>query len=185
MLPVGLLMKEHRLIEKMIGLLKEELDKIILSKNVDHDFLDKALDFIKIYADKCHHGKEEDILFRDLSGKKLSAEHKNILNELKQEHALSRKTTQSLSAAKEAFLKKEKNSVENISKSIKILVELYPRHIEKEDKHFFLPVMEYFSEEEKEKMINEFLDFDCNLIHERYAEIVLKLENKGREGAAE
>ncbi len=32
--------------------------------NVAH--FKKILDFIKGFADKCHHGKEEDILFPDL-----------------------------------------------------------------------------------------------------------------------
>jgi len=37
----------------------------------------------------------------------------------------------------------------------KTLLDFYPRHIEKEDKHFFIPCMEYFSEAEKEAMLKE------------------------------
>jgi hemerythrin-like domain-containing protein len=35
-------------------------------------FIDTAVDFIRTYADRCHHGKEEDILFRNLAKKKTS-----------------------------------------------------------------------------------------------------------------
>jgi hemerythrin-like domain-containing protein len=47
-----------------------------------------------------------------------------------------------------------------IAKLIGKIGELYPAHIEKEDKHFFLPVMGYFSEEEQAGMLAEFYEFD-------------------------
>ncbi len=43
------------------------------------------------------------------------------------------------------------------------LVEFYPRHIDKEDKHFFLPVMEYFSREEKDALLARMDEFDRGL----------------------
>ena len=36
---------------------------------VDPVFIDTAVDFIHTYADRCHHGKEEDILFKALAAK--------------------------------------------------------------------------------------------------------------------
>jgi hemerythrin-like domain-containing protein len=35
-----------------------------------------------MYADRTHHGKEEDILFRDLEKKSLPPNHTKIINEL-------------------------------------------------------------------------------------------------------
>jgi len=57
------------------------------------------------------------------------------------------------------------------------LVNLYPKHIEKEDKRFFLPVMSYFTREEKDSMLQEGFAFDQNLIHEKYKEVVQLAEN--------
>ncbi|MBI5606241.1 MAG: cation-binding protein, partial [Deltaproteobacteria bacterium] len=82
MLPIAPLMIEHRLIEKMIGIIQKEIDRAELQKRIDPEFIDLAVDFIRMYADRCHHGKEEDILFRDLGQKPLSAEHKRIVEEL-------------------------------------------------------------------------------------------------------
>jgi hypothetical protein len=56
------------------------------------------------------------------------------------------------------------------------LVEFYPRHIEKEDKHFFIPCMDYFTEAEKEAMLKEEWEFDRSLIHEKYRNIVISAE---------
>ena len=178
MMPIGLLMKEHRVIERMIKLMREELQKIAKLKEADVIFIDKALDFIRTYADRCHHGKEEDILFRDLLKKLLLAEHKKTLDELIQEHIYARKTTKSLRDAKERYVKGDKEALNDIKDFIRALVELYPKHIEKEDKHFFLPVMSYFDKKEQEAMLCEFGEFDRSLIHEKYKAIVKDIENK-------
>lgn len=69
MLPNGSMMAEHRLIERMIHIIKDELTIIQEKEEINPIFIDNAVDFISPYADQTHHGKEEDILFRDL-GKK-------------------------------------------------------------------------------------------------------------------
>lgn len=178
MMPIGLLMKEHRVIERMIKLMQQELQKIDKRRQVDVIFIDKALDFIRSYADRCHHGKEEDILFRDLLKKRLSAEHKKTLDELIQEHIYARETTKSLRDAKERYAKGDKEALNDIRDLIRVLVGLYPRHIEKEDKHFFLPVMDYFDKEAQDAMLCEFREFDMNLIHEKYKAMVQDLEGR-------
>ena len=63
-----------------------------------------------------------------------------------------------------------------ITDCIESLIEFYPKHIEKEDKHFFIPCMEYFSEAEQEAMLKEEWDFDRSLIHEKYRNIVIAVE---------
>ncbi|MEW6664665.1 MAG: hypothetical protein AB1512_05520 [Thermodesulfobacteriota bacterium] len=55
----------------------------------------------------------------------------------------------------------------------------YPMHVEKEDRHFFISVMGYFSKEEKDAMLQEGYEFDRQLIHERYGELVGALERPG------
>jgi hemerythrin superfamily protein len=56
------------------------------------------------------------------------------------------------------------------------ITDLYPKHIEKEDRHFFLPCMEHFSVEERGAMLHEEWEFDKNLIHLLYAEKVKRAE---------
>ena len=176
MMPAGPLMIEHRLIERMIKLLKNESARIKQEYQPDMVFIDRAVDFIRTYADRCHHGKEEDILFRELLKKKLSPEHKRILEELVKEHRAARQVTKSLVKAKEAYANGRKDAQPDIMKSLEELVLLYPRHIQKEDEHFFLPVMSYFSKKEQADMLGEFWEFDKNLIHEKYGAIVQETE---------
>jgi len=179
MLPIGPLMIEHRLIERLIALMEKEKDRVKEDKLADIDFVDDCIDFIKTYADRCHHGKEEDILFRDLKNKKLPTELTKILDELVNEHKLAREITSKLVEARNKYVNDGHDMTNQIYdfeiyEYFKELINFYPRHIYKEDKHFFLPCMDYFTAKEKEKMLEEFLEFDRKLIHEKYKKVLEK-----------
>ena len=90
MKPRGPLMIEHRLIEKIFVLVKKEALKVGQGKRLDPIFIDTVVDFVKTYADRTHHGKEEDILFRDLEKKNLSEKDLIIMQELIEEHKYGR-----------------------------------------------------------------------------------------------
>ena len=176
MMPIGPLMVEHRLIERMIKLMEIEMQNIERDSRPDTDFIERACDFLKTYADMCHHGKEEDILFNKLKDKNLSAEHKEILNSLMEDHKLARKTTSDLAAANKDYKTGLKDRVNEIRGYLKALTDLYPEHIRKEDKVFFIPSMSYFTDEEKDEMLESFNEFDRNLIHEKYKSLVADYE---------
>jgi hemerythrin-like domain-containing protein len=179
MQPIGPLMIEHRLIEKMIKVMESKVREMTSSKRPDSPFIETAVDFIRTYADRCHHGKEEGILFRELKKKDISQEHRRVMDELLEEHREGRKLTGKLAEANERYLKGDSGAFEEIIECMKILVEFYPRHIEKEDKHFFIPIMAYFSKEERDTMLRQGYEFDQGLIHEKYRNIVEKHSRAG------
>ncbi|MDO8717332.1 MAG: hemerythrin domain-containing protein, partial [Dehalococcoidales bacterium] len=155
MKPIGPLMREHRLIERMIALVDKQLRQIEEKHKADIEFLLKAIDFIRTYADRTHHGKEENILFKALDNKPLSPEHRKIMNELIEEHVFGRQKVSQLANAREKYGNDDKGSLEEIESCLKELVRFYPAHIEKEDKHFFYPCLEYLSEKEQQDMLQE------------------------------
>ena len=171
MKPIGPLMWEHRLIEKMLGAMMRHMDKAETEKSVNPVIIDTAVDFVRTYADRTHHGKEEEILFRDLAKKELTADLKRIMQELIDEHVWGRKTTAQIVAAKEAYLSGDEGKLADIIHLARELGGFYPRHIEKEDKHFFYPCQEYFSKDEQEKMLAEFWEFDRKMVHEKYNKV--------------
>ena len=172
MMPVGPLMIEHRLIERMIKLMDLEINNISKTNKANISFIDAAIDFIKTYADRCHHGKEEDILFRELKNKDVSSIHGKILDELVQEHVYARENTKILVDAKNKYLNGDQDAVNTVSAQLSKLVEFYPKHIAKEDKNFFIPCMGYFTRKEQDDMLDEFWEFDKKLIHEKYRKII-------------
>ncbi len=176
MLPIGPLMIEHRLIERMTALLEKEADRMEREKNINPGFLATAIDFFTAYTDRCHHGKEEGILYEDLAAKNLSGEHKLLLREILDEHQQARRAVIELADEKARFLEGNPESLQLMTDKMRFMVTLYAIHIDKEDKHFFLPCMEYFSPAEKDVMLAAEYEFDRNLIHQLYREKVAKEE---------
>jgi hemerythrin-like domain-containing protein len=172
----GPLMIEHRLIERMIKQIEDVLAQIRSAGKIDPLFVDKAVDFVRMYADRTHHGKEEDILFRDLDKRDLSVEDRQVMNELIEEHVFGRNTTKALVDANRRYCNGDTASLADIADKLKTLVEFYPKHIEKEDKVFFPASRAYFTVEEDQAMLKEFWEFDRNMIHEKYKSVVEELE---------
>ena len=171
----GPLMVEHRLIEQMLGLIRTAIGQIELENKADPVFVDNAVDFIQMYADRTHHGKEEDILFRNLDKKDLSAEDRQVMNELIAEHVFGRKTAKALVDANTRYRNGDASALASIAAQLKALVEFYPKHIEKEDKIFFPASRAYFTDDEDLAMLAEFWEFDRKMIHEKYKAVVTEL----------
>jgi hemerythrin-like domain-containing protein len=171
------LMIEHRLIERMIGIIKRTLTRIEKKDKVDPVFIDVTVDFIRTYADRTHHGKEENILFRDLKKKGLSKEDERLMNELIQEHVLGRTTTKKLIDVNNRYRSGDQSALAEIAAHLSSLADFYPKHIEKEDKIFFPAARRYFSEQEDQAMLDEFWEFDRKMIHEKYTSVVEAFEN--------
>jgi hemerythrin-like domain-containing protein len=185
MQPIGPLMIEHRLIERLLNLMAREFKRIKDNTDVDPEFafvdpgfIDTAVEFIRTYADRCHHGKEDDLLFKALAAKDLSPEHRRTMDDLIREHAWAREATASLVKAKEAYLLEKRGALDDLMEQMGKLVDFYPRHIDKEDKHFFIPCMAYFSQAEQADLLARMYEFDRQLIHEKYRGVVESMEQR-------
>jgi len=174
MKPRGPLMIEHRLIEKVLKLARSRT-KTISEGNYNPIAVDTLVDFIKVYADRTHHGKEEDILFSALKRKKLDENDSRIMMELIEEHKQARAKVGEIVELNERFKAADRSVVKDILRCIVWLTEFYPPHIEKEDRIFFPNTERYFSEKELSDMLGMFWDFDRKMIHEKYSGVYAKL----------
>jgi hemerythrin-like domain-containing protein/rubredoxin len=173
--PIGPLMWEHRVIERIVPVLEEEINRIKKTGKADPQFIVSVVDFFRTYADKAHHGKEENILFNALESKTIDESHAVIMKELTEEHEYARATVGRLLEGRDMWINGDKGALDHINAALKALAELYPAHIEKEDKRFFHPVMKYFSHEEQDQMLENFNKFDRAMIHEKYKGLVEEL----------
>ena len=106
----GPLMIEHRLIERMISIIQYALTDIASTEKIDPIFVDTVVDFVRVYADRTHHGKEEDILFRELRDIPLSDEDQRVMQELIDEHVLGRNTTKAIVEANNRYRNGEESA---------------------------------------------------------------------------
>ena len=172
MKPRGPLMHEHRLIEKMFKVVRNKISIIEKQNCADPVFLDTAVDFIRTYADRTHHGKEEDILFKDLAAKNMALEDGRLMQELIEEHKYSRQITGDLVKGKEDYLKGRQEALQTIVEKLSLLVEFYPKHIVKEDQKLFPDSEKYLTKNEQEGMLQEFWKLDKRMIHDKYKSVV-------------
>lgn len=169
-------MKEHRIIERMLTLLGKEKDIMNASGTIHIDFLTAAVDFLMVYSDKVHHGKEEDILFHRLSAKPLSIKHRQTISQLMNDHMTARLYIRTLDGARERYLHNSPGAVLEIIGTIERIQLLYTAHIETEDKHFFYSAMDYFSDEEQAQMIQDFFEYERTVNKEKYESMVKQYE---------
>jgi hemerythrin-like domain-containing protein len=170
MKPRGPLMVEHRLIEKVLKVAARKASTLT-ENNYDPILIETIVDFIRTYADRTHHGKEEGILFIELAKKKMDPDNTRIMNELIDEHNQARNKVQEIVGLNELYKNGNKSVVERIITIIGWLTSFYPIHIKKEDDLFFPDSEKYFTEDELDSMIESFNKFDQMMIHEKYTKV--------------
>lgn len=180
MKPISPLMTEHRLIERMLKVLEQGLGAMRDTDRADTNLIAVGVDFFRVYTDRTHHGKEEDILFKDLATKPLDDEQRDMMSRLMQEHAWARQAVGKLASANARYCTGDVGALQTILYELGRLLDFYPRHIESEDRHFFIPVMDHFTIGEQQDMLARFRQFDAQVIHEKYAAVVEEAEVNGR-----
>jgi hemerythrin-like domain-containing protein len=172
MLPAGPLMIEHRLIERMVAVAASHRIEIDGGGRPDRRLIDNLVDFFRTYADECHHGKEEDLLFARLQSKPLPPALAEAMGRLIEDHVRSRALVVKLDGLNQG------EDGGQISEVLGQLTTLYPDHIRREDKEFFPQAMQYLDREESDQMLNEFREFDGKLIHHKYLTLVEGAEKR-------
>jgi len=119
--PLKRLVDEHTLIKKLVGLLPQVIDNIQVESEEGRKLILQTVNFIRFYADKYHHAKEEEILFRYFD------ENSDILKAMRQEHDEARSHVR---AVLEALDNKDKNA---IAEHLNAYHNLLTEHIRKED----------------------------------------------------
>jgi hemerythrin-like domain-containing protein len=178
-MPIGPLMVEHRLIERLLSDVQLRLEQFQAERQADTAYLRSVIEFIRTYADRCHHGKEEDILFKALLAKDPEPTLAEETHRLIAEHAWARETVGRLARAAAGYDAGEPSAFAEIATDLRGLLDFYPVHIAKEDKHYFKPAMAYFSAEEQAVMLQRFREFDGALLHDHYLRFVEDLEERG------
>ena len=178
MKPIGILMREHRIIERMLTVLERERAMMKNTGRFNMDVLTEGVEFFRMYGDKIHHGKEEDILFREMDAKPLSIEHRRIMSQLIDEHTQIRMIIRTMDTAREHYNRNNHEQLLEIETIYESLQSMYAKHVELEEKHFFYPAMEYFSDDEQQDMIAQFYDYDSKTMKEKYEAMVKHFENE-------
>lgn len=174
--PADILSAEHDLIRRVIAVLDRESERIGEGQDVDAVFIDRVVDFIHTYAESVHHGKEEEVLFREVDSKPLSPEHRQMMEVLAREHVEVRHLAEDLVEARERYLEGDKGALKVVEDTVGHLSELYRDHFQTEEETFFPAAQSYLDDSEEEAILEAMRGHDRAMIHEKYGTMAEDLE---------
>lgn len=132
----GVLREEHQRILMVMGVLGRLLDAGAKRGVWDFDAMGDCVMFFRLFADACHHGKEEDLLFPELEARGIPREGGPI-GVMLYEHQLGR---QFVRAMKDALGPASGGDTEALSRLVEAgrgFIDLLTQHIHKEDHILF------------------------------------------------
>lgn len=158
-----MLIDEHKNILQAIDGLLKQCAKDEKAGAFNADFYLAEIDFIRNYADKFHHAKEEDILFVELN-KDSANMHCNPTEQMLSEHDLGRKYVKELEAGL------NQNNLEKILAGARGYGNLLKDHIYKEDNILYPMADEALSDKIKDDMLIKFekIGRDCAAAKQKY-----------------
>ncbi len=170
---------EHEGIKLMLNIMDNISNTLENDKELNINHFEKILDFLKVFVDKCHHGKEEDILFPDLKVHGLPKEGGPIAVMLS-EHQLGREHIKSISSAFNEYKSNNKHAITKIISGSRDYVELLRGHIEKENNILFMMADKVLNESEQSKLSDDFEKLETEKIglgkHEEYHKLLKELK---------
>lgn len=173
--PTQMLEDEHLVIAKVVGAAPVLADRLDAGQRVDVETLQQIVDFMRTYADRCHHGKEEELLFPLLVKKGVPIEGCPI-GALTMEHGKGRMLVKGLADALETYQKGDPEGTQAVIQSLRGIGELYPGHIWKEDYLLFPLTLKVLNSQELDALLQQFeqvdesLGRDLHSRHEQFAE---------------
>lgn len=179
---IELMMEEHKNIKRMLVVIRKYCYKVLKNEDVQYEEFFKLIDFVRSYADKHHHGKEEDLLFGRMISEIGPTAEKLVKHGMLVEHDLGRLFMQDLEAAvKKVIAGDEEAKLDVIANAISY-THLLTRHIDKEDNVLYKFAQNNFSKETLEA-----LNIDCDRLEEeannnqlqrKYLDLIAEFEAK-------
>ncbi|WP_073026095.1 hemerythrin domain-containing protein [Lutispora thermophila] len=130
---IDIMKMEHQNILRMLEVVRRYCLRVLKHEPVDYKDFYKIIDFVRNYADKHHHGKEETLLFNRMMDELGSLADKLVRHGMLVEHDLGRLYMSELEEALKKLESGDEDAKLDIIASAMGYVNLLKRHIDKED----------------------------------------------------
>ncbi len=136
MRPTEDLMTEHKAVLVALSLLEKVEDALAAGNEQASLHLEQLIDFLKGFVDRCHHGKEEDVLFPELE--KLGVRREGgPIGVMLGEHATGRGHIAAIADGLGRVRRGDLGAVSTIRENARAYRELLQAHIQKENDVLF------------------------------------------------
>jgi hemerythrin-like domain-containing protein len=174
------LIKEHEAVRMTIRILEritKEIDKTEKISKPEH--LQQLFEFFSVFVDKCHHGKEEELLFPALEAVGISREGGPI-GVMLNEHQKGRDLVAEMKSALSQYLNGDTGATQKLKGSAEAYISLLNIHIDKENNVLFPMAEQQLSENKLADLKKGFDKIETDKIgtgkHEEFHRMLDKLE---------
>jgi len=178
-----ILMDEHRVIERVLAALEGAARRVEAGQAVRPGFFIEAAEFIRGFADGCHHIKEEDVLFRSMEDHGVPV-HGGPLGVMLHEHELGRGFTREMATAAERWQNGDDSARANVVANALGYVSLLRAHIHKEDNILFRIADQVLPPDEQDRVNDGFDHIEHEEtgegVHEKYLALAERLEQEAK-----
>jgi len=166
--PMKKLVDEHVLIKRWIALIPEFVENLDVETEKGRRLILDGIDMIRSYADKYHHAKEEEILFKYFD------ETADILKVMHADHTRARSLTKDMLAAL------ERKDRKTIAENLMAYRELLNEHIRKEDEILYPWMDNQLSTRQVGELFSQFdeVDRQIDVSPNKYEVFIDQLENQ-------
>lgn len=133
-----ILMEEHRVIVRVLDSLETAATRLSAGQAIPMDFFIEAADFIKNFADGCHHKKEEGILFVALAANGMPQDAGPV-GVMLAEHEEGRRFTRAMREGAQRVQGGDATALSQVIQNALGYVALLRQHIQKEN-HILFPM---------------------------------------------
>ncbi len=159
---IDVLMSEHRLIEQALGSLETYAELVADGFSPGREVIGDYAAFFRGFADTCHHGKEEEILFQRMIERGFPGDTGPIAVML-HEHGLGRAHVRQLHALGAGSGTLSPHETDTLLESVSDFVPLLRSHIQKEDRILYPIALRIPTGPELDAILTQFEAFEAGL----------------------
>jgi len=145
---------EHEAVSIMLRILEKVCEKSETAGSIDKKHFEGILEFLKVFVDKCHHGKEEELLFPALEDAGIPKY--GPISVMLHEHEISRVYVRAMSQSYSAYMTGDRSSSKDIIENAHGYIALLKSHIENENNILFVIADNRLSEQKQDELFEGF-----------------------------
>ena len=179
MKPTDILKNEHKAILLMLEVVESVSGKLEVGENIPAEHLTEIVDFIQGFADRCHHAKEEDLLFPAMEKAGIPRQGGPI-GVMLIEHTEGREYVRKMKDAAEKYAAGDKKAGVRFAENARGYAALLSQHIHKEDNILYPIADARLSPKTQAGLEKDFERVEEEVVgagkHEEYHRLLEKLE---------
>lgn len=158
--PSAVLREEHQIILRVLNVLRRLVERADAERGFEIAALRKCVEFFRLFADACHHAKEEDLLFPVLESRGIPKDNGPI-GVMLYEHKIARELTAQMGEAVEATAQGDATAESQFCAVARQYIDLLSRHIHKEDSILFNMGDQVMHDADQESLCTQFCEVGC------------------------